>query len=125
MQKLSAWLQRYYPRVNTRITAPFLIITVIVAALGVFIVTRLVSSSIDERINNQLLSSAQAATNALIQVESEQLAALRALVFTEGIPSAIADNDVEAINELLVPIIINNELDAVIVFDTAQTPIYS
>jgi signal transduction histidine kinase len=125
MQRLSAWMQHYYPRVNTRITAPFLAITMIVAALGVFIVTRLVSSSIDERINNQLLTSAQAASNALAQVESEQLSALRALVFTEGIPEAISSNDIETLNERLTPIIVNNQLDVVIVFDTAQTPIYS
>lgn len=125
MQRLNRWLQTYYPRVNTRITAPFLAITVIVAALGVFIVTRLVSSSIDERVNNQLLSSAQAASNALVQVESEQLSALRSLVFTEGIPDAIASNDVETINERLTPIIANNALSVVIVFDTAQSPIYA
>jgi signal transduction histidine kinase len=125
MQQLTAWMQHYYPRVNTRITAPFLAITIIVAALGVFIVTRLVSSSIDERVNNQLLNSAQAASNAFALVEAEQLSSLRTLVYTEGVPDAIANNDVETINERLTPIIVNNQLDVVIVFDTAQTPIYS
>lgn len=125
MENLRQHLQGYYPRVNTRITAPFLLMTVVVAGLGVFIVTQLVSSSIAERLNNQLLSSAQAASNAMVEIESEQLVALRALVFTEGIPQAISDNDVETIAERLAPIVLNNQLDSVIVFDSAATPIYN
>ncbi|MEM9954927.1 MAG: ATP-binding protein [Chloroflexota bacterium] len=117
--------KHYYPRVNTRITAPFLLVTMIVAGLGVFIVTQLVSSSITERLNNQLLSSSQAARNAMVEIESEQLAALRALVFTEGIPDAIASNDVETLADRIAPIVLNNQLDAVVIFDTASTPIYS
>ena len=125
MENLSKFLHRYYPRVNTRITAPFLLMTVVVAGLGVFIVTQLVSSSIAERLNNQLLSSAQAATNAMVEIESEQLTALRALVFTDGIPQAISNNDVEIVAERLAPIVLNNQLDSVIVFDSAATPIYN
>ncbi|MEO1165767.1 MAG: ATP-binding protein [Chloroflexota bacterium] len=125
MNTLTQLLERFYPRVNTRITAPFLLITIIVAGLGVFIVTQLVSSSIADRLNNQLLSSAQAATNAMVEIEQEQLAALRALTFTTGIAEAIADNDVEGVAERLAPITLNNQLDSVVVYDSAQTPIYN
>lgn len=125
MNILNRLFQQHYPRVNTRITAPFLLITVVVAGLGVFIVTQLVSSSIAERLNNQLLSSTRAATNAMVEIESGQLAALRAIVFTDGIPQAIASNDVGTIAERLAPLVLNNQLDSVLVFDSAGTPIYN
>ena len=125
MNILRKLLQQYYPRVNTRITAPFLLITVVVAGLGVFIVTQLVSSSIAERLNNQLLSSTQAATNAMVELETAQLAALRALVFTDGIPGAISVNDVEIIAERTAPLVLNNQIDSLLVYDSAATPIYN
>lgn len=125
MNILNKLFQQYYPRVNTRITAPFLLITVVVAGLGVFIVTQLVSSSIAERLNNQLLNSTRAATNAMVEIENRQLSSLRAIVFTDGIPEAISSNDVETIAERLAPLVLNNELDNVLIFDSAGTPIYN
>jgi signal transduction histidine kinase len=118
-------MRRYYPKVNTRITAPFLLIVIIVAGLGVFIVTRLVTTTIDERLSNQLLSSAQAAENAMVTLETEQLAALRAMVFTEGIPAAIIDADTDKLNELLAPIVANNLVDTAVVYDATGNVLYS
>lgn len=118
-------MRRFYPKVNTRITAPFLLIVIIVAGLGVFIVTRLVTTTIDERLSNQLLSSAQAAENAMVALETEQLAALRAMVFTEGVAPAIIDADTAKLNELLAPIVANDLVDTAIVFDADGSVLYS
>lgn len=124
-QKSPDIMRRFYPKVNTRITAPFLLITIIVAGLGVFIVTRLVTTTIDERLSNQLISSAQAAENAMVTLETEQLAALRSMVFTEGVAEAIIADDSDTLNELLTPIVANNLIDTAIVFDVSGDVLYS
>jgi two-component system, OmpR family, sensor histidine kinase VicK len=124
-QPKSDGLRRYYPKVNTRITAPFLLITIIIAGLGVFIVTRLVATTIDERLSNQLLASAQAAENAMVALETEQLTALRSMVFTEGVPEAMIAGDSESLNELLAPIVVNNLIDTAIIFDASGSVLYS
>ncbi len=111
------FLRRLYPGINTRITVPFLVLIVIVAGVGVFIATRLVAGSIEERLNNQLIDSASAAHNSIVEVERQQLATLRLMIFTEGVAQAMATNDVVELSSLLQPIAVNEQIDDVIVFD--------
>ncbi|NDJ79061.1 MAG: HAMP domain-containing protein [Chloroflexi bacterium] len=110
--------RRLYPGINARITGPFLLIIILVAGIGVFIVTRLVAGSLQERFNNQLLDSARAASNSIVDVERKQLAALRLMVFTEGVEDAIPQDEMEDLDRWLRPIAANAGLDDVIVFNT-------
>lgn len=115
------WYNRFprwvYPNINARIVGPFLLIIALVASIGVFVVTRLVAGSLQERFNNQLLDSAHAATNSLADIEREQLATLRSMVFTEGVPLAVEDRDANQLEQWLRPIATNAHLDDMIVFD--------
>ncbi len=114
---MDRWQKRFYPRINIRITIPFLFVSTLIGVVGIFIVTRLVSGSIQERINRQLLDSAEAATNTIIEIERQQIATLRALAYTNDVPEALATADLEALNKLLSPIAINNDLDELLVYD--------
>src|SRR5512145_3220750 len=78
-----------YPNISTRITGPFLLMVIIIAAVGVYVVTYLVAGSIQERFNNQLLSSADAASSSIVDIERQQLATLRLMVFTQGVDKAL------------------------------------
>jgi signal transduction histidine kinase len=113
-----AW-RAIYPSINTRVTGPFVIVVGLVAVIGVFIVTRLVAGSLQERFNNQLLDSARAATNTIADIEREQLATLRLMVFTEGVAEALSARDTAKLDELLRPVLTNAGADEMIVFDTA------
>jgi two-component system sensor histidine kinase VicK len=107
-----------------RVTLPFLLVIIVVAGIGVYIVTRLVAGSIEERFANQLVESARAAANSVVDIERQQLATLRAMAFTEGMPEAlVARNSVE-LDELLRPIAINAGVDDVIVFDQTGQGIF-
>ncbi|NDJ85852.1 MAG: HAMP domain-containing protein [Chloroflexi bacterium] len=117
--------RRFYPRLNTRITMPFLIAIVIVAGIGVFIVTQLVSGSIEERINKQLIESAQAASNSVTEIERQQLATLRLMVFTDGVAEAIDNGDIAELDALLQPIATNEQIDDVIVFNAEGESIFA
>jgi signal transduction histidine kinase/HAMP domain-containing protein len=110
-------LRSIYPGINMRVTGPFLVIVAIIAGIGVFIVTRLVAGSLQERFNNQLLDSAHAATNSIGDIEREQLGVLRSMVFTEGVPGAIQSGDTAQLVEWLEPIAANARVDDLIVFD--------
>jgi len=114
---LQALGRRFYPSISARVTAPFLLATVVVAGIGVFIVTRLVAGSIQERLNNQLIDSAKAASNTVVEIERQHISILRAMVFTEGIDTAIQERDLEQIDRLLRPVTVNSAADEVIVFD--------
>jgi two-component system, OmpR family, phosphate regulon sensor histidine kinase PhoR len=120
----SAFLHRLYPRVRTRVTTPFLLMILLVAAAGVLIVTRLVAGNIQERLANQLADSAQAAANTIVDIENGHLAALRAMVFTEGVAEAVVAGDVALLQRLLVGVIVNEDLDDVVVFDKSGKVVY-
>lgn len=118
-QPASFW-RLLYPNINTRIIVPYLLAVVVIAGIGVFIVTRLVAGSIQERFSNQLLSSASAASNSIVEIERQLLAALRFMVFTEDVPNALAAGDTAALDRLLRPIVANARLDSVVIFNQNQ-----
>ncbi|HEX3051267.1 MAG TPA: ATP-binding protein [Oculatellaceae cyanobacterium] len=110
-------LRRFYPGINARVTAPFLVTIVVIAGIGVYIVTQLVAGSLQERFSNQLMESSQAANNSVVMVEEELLSALRLMVYTNGVPEAIETQNIDDLVRWLRPITINAHLDDVIVFN--------
>ena len=110
-------MRRFYPGIHARLILPFLLVSIIIAGVGVFFVTRLVAGSVQERFTNQLLDSAQAATNSIVEVERQQLALLRVMAYTEGVAGALLDSDADRLDVWLRPLAANDEVDELIVFD--------
>ncbi|HEX2907777.1 MAG TPA: ATP-binding protein [Phototrophicaceae bacterium] len=108
-----------YPTISARITGPFLLMVIIIAAVGVYVVTYLVAGSIQERFSNQLISSADAATSSIVDIERQQLATLRLLVFTQGVDKALETHDTASLDLWLRPIAANAHLDRLLLFDRA------
>ncbi|MEO1663873.1 MAG: ATP-binding protein [Chloroflexota bacterium] len=110
--------------VRLRLTLPFLVVTVVIAGLGIYIVTRLVAGNIEERLVNQLADSAQTATNAIVDIERQQLNRLRLMVNTIGIDLAIIDTDTAEIDALLRPLALSEGIDRTLVVDNQREIIY-
>ncbi len=100
-------------RIQFKIILPFAVLTLMVAVVGTYLSTTLVSDSLEERFDRQLADSAVGVTDALFQREQFHLAELRTMAFTEGIDQAIASNDFDQLQAILFPIIFNDELDRV------------
>ena len=115
---------RAYPKINMRITVPFMAVVVIVAGVGIFIVTRLVAGNIEERLNNHLLDSSQTAQNAIVEIEESALATLRLMTFTDGVAELIEANNSIELNTLLVGLAANARVDELIVFNASGSNIY-
>jgi signal transduction histidine kinase len=112
-----------FPGIRSRIVVPYLLIVLLITGLGLFITTRLVASSIQERFTNQLVDSASAASNMLVQIENTHLATLRLMSYTDGVASALVEGDLERVGSLLRPIAANGGVEQVIVFDPAGYPL--
>src|SRR5258708_28980 len=108
-----------YPGINARIIGPFLLVIILIAGIGVFTVTRLVSGSIQERFSNQLADSASAASNSVVDIENQQLATLRLMIFPEDVPGAVEKGDSDSLALWFEPIAANAAVDDVIVFNRA------
>ena len=102
---------------QARLTAPYLLLTILLALIGTYVITRLVTASIRERFDNQLLEASRVTADGIVQREKTHLAYLRLMAFTEGIPEALASRDTEKARELLWPLILNNKIEAVSIVD--------
>jgi signal transduction histidine kinase len=104
-------------RLRTKLIVPYFLLTLFIAAVGTYITTALVSSSVEERFNNQLIEAARVAEEGLVRQESEHLNNLRLMAFTNGVPAATAARDRLSLNNLLLPIVVNNGIEVVTVID--------
>jgi signal transduction histidine kinase len=100
---------------RAKLIVPYVLLTMVIAMVGVFIVTRLVTSSIRERFVNQLFEASRVAGDGVVRRERTHLEDLRLMAFMEGVPERIAEGDAERLQSLLWPVALNNNLEAVTV----------
>lgn len=106
-----------FSSLRTRLILPYVLLTLILALIGLFVVMRLVTSSVRERFVNQLYEAGRVAADAVVRQEQEHLRTLRLMTFTVGVPEAAASRDSELLRGLVWPIALNEGLEAVIVVD--------
>jgi signal transduction histidine kinase len=99
---------------QARLILPYLLLTMIIATVGTYVVIRLVTSSVRERIANHLIEASQVASEGIVRRENTQLDNLRSLVFTQGVADALADEDLDALKERLVPLAFNFKVEAIV-----------
>ncbi|MGQ0604708.1 MAG: ATP-binding protein [Anaerolineales bacterium] len=113
---LAAQLQQV-SRLRTKLVVPYFLLTLLIAAVGTFITTWLVSSSVEERFKNQLFQAGRVAEEGIVRQETEHLNNLRLMAFTEGVADALARQDADGLERLLLPIVVNNGVEVVAVLD--------
>jgi two-component system NtrC family sensor kinase len=96
-----------------KLIVPYVLLTLVLAAIGIYIVTRLVTSTIRERFVNQIYEAARVASDAVVHRERAQLEDLRLIVFTQGVSQALASGDTASLQSLILPLAMNSDLDAV------------
>ncbi|GAB4546368.1 MAG: hypothetical protein Kow0063_40760 [Anaerolineae bacterium] len=110
-------IRRFYTYLNSRIQfkiiLPFAFLTIMVAITGIYLSTRLIAGSLEERFTRQLVEAGSVAGEELSQRERLHLQALRTMAFTEGIDEAILAGDQERLRKLLFPLVANYSVDRV------------
>ncbi len=86
--------------IRAKITVPFLILAVGLAIGAAYAITQIVFDTIDERFTNQLIESGKLSAESMVRQEDSLLRSLRLFSYTEGLPDAIADQDVARLEEL-------------------------
>jgi len=118
--QLAAWVnpKRFYG-LQFKLIFPYVILALVLAAVGVFIITRLVVDSEMERFNNNLLDAHGVASDGIVQNERLQLEKLRFLVFANGMAQAVYEKDAARVEELILPILANSSLDLMTALDSS------
>jgi signal transduction histidine kinase/HAMP domain-containing protein len=119
LQYMRRLLTYFNSRIRFKVILPFAILTLSVAIIGVYLSTRLVSGSLEERFTRQLVEAATISTDMLAQREEDQLEKLRAVSFTEGIDEAILNHDRAKLEALLFPLVVNQNIHRVDIIDAS------
>lgn len=106
-----------FSSIRTKLTLPYILLALLIALGGGYVVTQVVLNSLEERFTNQLIETRKLASELMLRKESDLLGTLRLLSYTEGVGETIGLSDKDKILELVYPITFNNEEDAVLVLD--------
>lgn len=104
-------------RVRSKIILPYLLIALLLTLAMAFVAVRLTAGALQERIDNRLIEAGQATSDALVVIEEQHLAQLRAMVFTEGVADAFSSSDPAQLSALLAPHWVNANLSFLVAFD--------
>jgi hypothetical protein len=102
----SSWRVRL-AGLRAQLIVPYVVLTLVTAMVGTFVVTRLVTSSVRERFVNQLYEAGRVAADGIVRRERVHLETLRLMAFSAGVPEALEAGDERQLLTLLQPIAVN------------------
>ncbi|MCB0195145.1 MAG: HAMP domain-containing protein [Anaerolineae bacterium] len=116
---LRAVVHYFASSISKKIIIPYAVLTVLLAAMGIFIVTRLVATSFEDRLKNQLLEAGRVVSDEVVNRERFRLEVERTVVNTIGVADAVVDRDYQQLEALIFPIIANSKgIDSIVILDT-------
>ncbi|MCA9875929.1 MAG: HAMP domain-containing protein [Anaerolineales bacterium] len=119
----SLWRRIRYG-IGARIIIPFLLLTLLVAGIGTFIITSQFTQTVNERYNTQLVDAGRVVSERMVDFEDARLSTLRTIAGTQGVAQGLLDGDTAVIEELVMPVILNDGADAVELLDKDGLEIY-
>jgi signal transduction histidine kinase len=90
--------------IRLKVILPYLLLTVVVAVIGVYVVTRLVSNTMRERLTNQLLEAGRVVSDNFVRQEVQHIDTARSVAFTAGLANALVDEDGDTAASLVKPL---------------------
>ena len=103
--------------IRFKVILPYLLLTLFVAATGAYVVTRLVSSSLEERLRNQLIEAGRVVSDTIVRQEQIHVDALRLIAYTRGLSEALVAGDDGQVSLLAQPVAGGTSAESVFVFD--------
>ena len=102
--------------IRFKVILPYLLLTLIVAVTGAYVVTRLVSGTLTERLANQLLEAGRVVSDTMARQEMKHLDSARLAAFTRGLGDALRDGDREQLIALATPVVGGSNVDCMVIF---------
>ncbi|MDW7991823.1 MAG: ATP-binding protein [Anaerolineae bacterium] len=103
--------------IRGKIIFPYLLLTILVAVVGTYVVTNLVASSLDERLTNHLLEAGRVVSDALAQREIDHLRAAQLIAYTRGLAEALERKSPADVASLASPVAAGVGVEMLVVMD--------
>jgi len=105
--------------IRIKVILPYLILTLGVAVVGAYVVTKLVANSLNERLTNQLLEAGRVVSDTIVRQEISHLEIARIIAYTRGLGDALSRNDAETIASLALPVAISLDTENLIIINNS------
>jgi HD-GYP domain-containing protein (c-di-GMP phosphodiesterase class II) len=109
--------------IRAKLTLPYILLAVLIAVGGGWIVSEVALNSLDERFKNQLIETRKLASDSMVREENDLLGTLRLIAHTQGLADGLRRGDRQKIVELVYPVTFNAGDDAVLLLDAHGEPI--
>ncbi|MFO7681450.1 MAG: ATP-binding protein [Chloroflexota bacterium] len=124
MTNKQSYLNRVRHSIGTKIIFPYLLLTLVIAGIGTFLLTTFITDTVNERLTNQLVDAGRVVSERMVNFEEDRLDTLRLVAGTLGVPESITNGDAETLERLVLPVAINNGVDAVELIDMSGTEVF-
>jgi len=103
--------------IRFKVILPYLLLTLLVAVTGAYVVTRLVANSLEERLANQLLEAGRVVSDSIARQEIDQVQSARVVAFTNNFGKALKDGNEEQIILLAKPAAGGLNIESLMIYD--------
>ena len=118
-------IRRAYIPILTQITVPYVILAILIAAGGTFVITRVVIDSVEERFTNQLIETGLLADEGVVREEEDLLESLRLISHIQGVDLAVENHNVASLRSLALPLALNAGIEAIVFVDANGSTVLS
>ena len=103
--------------IRFKVILPYLVLTLLIAVTGVYVVTNLVTNTLSERLTNQLIESGHVISDDMALQEITHVKMARAIIFTSGTLDAINENNIKGLRNLAIPVAVSDDVENLLIFN--------
>ncbi|MFN2145070.1 MAG: HD domain-containing phosphohydrolase [Anaerolineales bacterium] len=109
--------KQFTSSIQVKITLPYILLSMIVAVGGAYLITQLMVRSVDRRFKNSLIETAKISADLLVQEEDQILETVRLIANTINVDQYILEENSEGLRDIIVPLAFNTAEDMVHILD--------
>ena len=103
--------------VRAKITIPYVILALLFALAGAFLVSQIIMQTGQDRFNSQLVKSGKQAADWMVSEENRLLETLRLAAGTQAVSDAVKAGDSSSLHALILPLAVNAHQEAIEILD--------
>jgi len=111
--------------VRVKITLPYLLLTILFALGGAYVVSQVVMESVQDRFYNQLIETGRQSANWMVREEERLLETLRLVSNLQGVADAVERGNSERLRSLVLPVAVNAGEEALVLLDADGVSVLS
>ena len=100
--------------IRLKVILPYLLLTMIVSAIGVYVFTSLMANSLGDRLTNQLVESGRVVSDGFVKLNDRQYSAARNVTFTGSVVKELQSGDSEALFIDVTPLLVAYDVDTLV-----------